>query len=219
MFSLRHESDRQLAARIAASLDRVGHRVSSLVPPGYQRYVRILNPVEIEIGSVVRWSDIVENGGRETSPWMQWDELAAHSDAVPGNNAQPEMGNPHPTVAEALIRVLDVDSRRYNFASWEGYSGEDGESAIEFSPMGREMVLYSGRMIDEEGTSVIPITASGRVPMYWWPDDLHWCIGQDIYARSLIIGCDLATAGKILADPDLDAYLIRETDAVPPEDF
>jgi hypothetical protein len=115
--------------------------------------------------------------------------------------------------------VLDIDSSRYNFATWEGYAGEDGKAVIEFSPAGRGMVLYSGMLVDEKGSAIVPITHSGRVPMYWWPDDLHWCIGQDIYARSLIIGCDRAIAGRILADPELDEYLIRETDTVLPEDF
>lgn len=54
--------------------------------------------------------------------------------------------------------------------------------------------------------------------MYWWLDDLQWCVGQDIYARSLIVGTDLATAGRILSAPDLDAYVVRESDSVLPED-
>ncbi|WP_224166728.1 hypothetical protein [Arthrobacter sp. StoSoilA2] len=145
--------------------------------------------------------------------------MTSHPDALPANNEQPEMGSPHPTVAQALIRVLDVGSGRYNFASWEGYSGENGKAVIHFSPVNRGMVLYSGKLLDEKGTPVIPTTDSGRIPMYWWPDDLHWCIGQDIYARSLMIGCDQLTASKILADQDLDAYLVQETDAVPSEDL
>ena len=150
---------------------------------------------------------------------MQWDEVTVSSEAMPANDSQPDMGNPHPSLAKALIRVLELDSSRYNFATWEGYAAEDGKSVIDFSPAHRGMVLYSGKVVDEKGTAIVPITDSGRVPMYWWPDDLHWCIGQDIYARSLIIGCDIATAGRILADPELDAYLIRETDTVLLEDF
>jgi hypothetical protein len=201
------------------SLDRDGQQVTAFVPPGYERYVRVLNPIEVAPGSIVMWSDVVKRGGLQTSPWMQWDEVTVSSEAMPANNSQPDMGNPHPNLAKALIRVLDIDSSRYNFATWEGYAGEDGKAVVEFSPADRGMALYSGMLVDEKGSAVVPITHSGRVPMYWWPDDLHWCIGQDIYARSLIIGCDLAIAGRILADPELDAYLIRETDTVLPEDF
>jgi hypothetical protein len=219
MCSLRHESDPQVAEPLAMSLDRDGQQVTAFVPPGYERYVRVLNPIEVAPGSIVMWSDVVKRGGLQTSPWMQWDEVTVSSEAMPANNSQPDMGNPHPNLAKALIRVLDIDSSRYNFATWEGYAGEDGKAVVEFSPADRGMALYSGMLVDEKGSAVVPITHSGRVPMYWWPDDLHWCIGQDIYARSLIIGCDLAIAGRILADPELDAYLIRETDTVLPEDF
>ena len=219
MCALSHIADSQVAVALAGSLDPAGHRVTSLVPPHYERYVRVLNPIEVYNGSVVRWSDIVSRAGLKTSPWMQWDEVASHPDALPANNAQPDTGNPHPTVAQALIRVLDVGSLRYNFATWEGYSGENGSAVIHFSPANRGMVLYSGKLLDEKGAAIIPTTDGGRIPMYGWPDDLHWCIGQDIYARSLVIGCDLATAGRILADPDLDAFLIRETDTVTPEDL
>ena len=219
MCSLRHESDHQLVEPLATSLDPGGQQVTALVPPGYERYVRILNPIEVAPGLVVMWSDVVKRAGLATSPWMQWDEVTVRPEAMPANNSQPDMGNPHPSLAKALIRVLDAGSSRYNFATWEGYAGEHGKPVIELSPASRGMVLYSGKLVDEEGAAVVPITDSGRVPMYWWPDDLHWCIGQDIYARSLIIVCDGVTAGKILADPELDAYVIRETDTVLPEDF
>ncbi|VDR32230.1 Uncharacterised protein [Arthrobacter agilis] len=36
---------------------------------------------------------------------------------------------------------------------------------------------------------------------------------------SLIVGCDLVTAGRMLAASDLDSYLIRESDMVTSEDF
>lgn len=219
MQSLSHEPDNRAAVPLARSLDAAGSRVTSLVPPGYDRYIRILNPIEAYEGVLLRWSDVVSSAGLTISPWMQWNEVSSHVDALPANNAQPKMGDPQRTVAEALIRVLGVGSGRYNFASWEGYSGEDGAAVIHFSPVNRGMVLYSGRLLDEAGAPLIPITASGRIPMYWWPDDLSWCIGQDIYARSLIIGCDLATARKVLSDPELDAYFIQETDSVAPEDF
>jgi len=219
MHSLRQEPGNRAAVPLARSLDTAGNRVTSIVPPGYDRYIRVLNPIEVYEGVLVRWSDFVSRAGLTTSPWMQWNEVSNHPDALPANNAQPNMGDPHPTVTEALIRVLGVGSGRFNFASWEGYSGEDGAAVIHFSPVNRGMVLYSGKLLDEAGVPIIPITASGRIPMYWWPDDLSWCIGQDIYARSLIVGCDLATAGRVLNDPELDAHLIRETDSVTPEDF
>ncbi|MHA7207750.1 hypothetical protein [Arthrobacter sp. MDT1-65] len=220
MCSLHPEADGRFAEPLAASLDRTGNLVTSVVPPGYQRYVRVLNPVDLGNGSVLRWSDIVERSGLETSPWMQWDELKSRPDAaLPDDEAQPAMGNPHPSLAKALIRELHVDDRRHYFASWTGYAEEDARPTVMFSPYGREMVLYSGTLIDEQGGPVVPVTMTGRVPMYWWPGNLRWCVGQDVYARSLIVGCDLATAGRLLTAPGLDSYLIRASQLVPSEDF
>ena len=86
------------------------------------------------------WSDIVKHGSLDTSPWMRWDEVTANPGALPDNNAQPDMGDAHPSVAKALIRVLDAGSGSHQFATWDGYSGGDGKSVIEFSPVGRGMV-------------------------------------------------------------------------------
>jgi hypothetical protein len=58
MCSLRHGSDHQLAKSLATSLDRGGQQVTAFVPPGYERYVRILNLIEIAPGLVVTWSDV-----------------------------------------------------------------------------------------------------------------------------------------------------------------
>ena len=220
MSTLQHELEGSAAESLAASLDRTGNLVTSVVPPGYERYVRILNPVEFGDGSVVPWSDIVEQNGLEPSPWMQWDELKAHlGTALSPDNAEPAMGDPHPSLAKALIRALRADEDRYYFASWIGYAETNSEATIEFSPSRREMVLYSGILVDESGSVLVPVTDAGRVPLYWWPKNLRWSVGQDLYARSLIVGCDLATAGRILAAPDLDAYVIRESDMVAAEDF
>jgi hypothetical protein len=71
MCSLRHESDHQLAEPLAMALDRDGQQVTAFVPPGYERYVHVLNPIEAARGSVVMRSDVVKRGGLQTSPWMQ----------------------------------------------------------------------------------------------------------------------------------------------------
>lgn len=71
MCSRRHESDRQLPEPLARSLDRDGQQVTAFVPPGYERYVRVLNPIEVPAGSTVMWADVVKRGGLQTSPWMQ----------------------------------------------------------------------------------------------------------------------------------------------------
>ena len=55
---------------------------------------------------------------------MQWDELKAHPGAVVhADDAQPAMGNPHPSLARALIRELHVDGSRHYLPRWIGQDG------------------------------------------------------------------------------------------------
>ncbi len=51
MGSLPRETDCRVAEPLAASLDRHGSLVTSVVPPGYERYVRVLNPLEYGDGT------------------------------------------------------------------------------------------------------------------------------------------------------------------------
>lgn len=220
MNSLHHEDDPSPAEALASALDSTGNRVTSVVPPGYESYLRILNPIEFRDRSTVLWTEAVTRNGLDSKPWMQWNELAATPGVMlPDGDGQPEMGNPHASLATALIEALPADDSIHFFASWSGYASEFPGPVVMFSPSQRDMVLYSGSLRDGQGTPLVPRTVTGRVPMYWWPHDLSWCVGQDIYARSLIVGCSRNTARDILASPNLDAYPILCDDAVLVEDF
>lgn len=218
---LRHEDDLRPAEAVATLLDATGDRVTSVIPPGYEAYLRILNPIELRDGSTVSWTEVVSRNGVEPRAWMQWPEFAAVKGVVfpDGYWREPDMGNPPVGLAKPLIAALEPDQGTHYFASWAGYALEIHGPTVMFSPYHREMVLYSGRMVDEHRALLLPTTATGRVPMYWWPSDLRWFVGQDIYARSLFVGCAQSTAQTILADPNLDAYSISPSDAVTNEEF
>lgn len=220
MRALRHETDLRPAETVAAMLDTTGKRVTSVIPPGFDSYIRVLNPIQLRDGSTVRWTEVVKRSMVEPRPWMQWPELEVVEGVVlPDGGTAPDMGSPPVALAEHLIGALHPDESVHYFASWAGYAGEISGPCVPFSPYGREMVLYSGLLIDEEGAPVVPTTSTGRVPMYWWPRDLRWLVGQDIYARSLIVGCAHTTAQRILDSEELDAYRISPTDLILNEEF
>lgn len=221
MRPLSHEDDLRPAEAVAKLLDPTGDRVTSVIPTGYESYVRILNPIELRDGSTVSWTDVVSWNGIEAHAWMQWPEFAVVEGVVLPNGywREPDMGNPPVTLAKHLIAALDPDQSTHYFASWAGNAMEIQGPTVMFSPYRREMVLYSGSLVDEYRALLVPTTATGRVPMYWWPSDLRWFVGQDIYARSLLVGCAQSTAQRILEDPNLDAYPISPTDTVLNEEF
>lgn len=221
MNPLIHEVDLRPAQDVAKLLDARGDRVTSVLPPGYESYVRILNPIELRDGSTVSWTDVVSRNGVGPRAWMQWPEFSAVEGVVlPGGYwREPDMGNPPVSLAKRLIEALNPDQSTHYFASWAGYAMETQKPTVMFSPYQREMVLYSGSLIDEHRTLLLPTTPTGRVPMYWWPSDLRWFVGQDIYARSLLVGCTQSAAQTIFEDPNLDAYPISPSDTVPTEEF
>ncbi|MFT3797841.1 hypothetical protein [Microbacterium sp.] len=220
MSPLRHEIDVRPAQAVAALLDATGERVTSVIPPGYEAYIRVLNPIQFRDGSVVSWTDAVLRSGVEPRAWMQWPELVAVDDVVlPDGGVEPDMGGPPVARATHLIEALRPDSGVHYFASWAGYATEISEPYVAFSPYQHEMVLYSGRLIDDGGAPLVPTTATGRVPMYWWPSDHRWLVGQDIHARSLIVGCTQTVARTILESEHLDAYPISSSDNVRGEEF
>lgn len=220
MSALRHEKDLRPAAAVAALLDATGERVTSVIPSGYEAYLRVLNPIELRDGSAVSWTNIVTQSGVRPRAWMQWPELEAVEGVVlPDGGVQPDMGSPAVSLAKQLIEALLPSQGLHYFASWAGYAGEISEPYLPFPLYQREMVLYSGPLIDDDQSPLVPNTATGRVPMYWWPRDLRWLVGHDIYARSLIVGCTRTAARRILESEQLDAYPVRSSDSILNEEF
>lgn len=194
--------------------------MTSVVPPGYEAYVRILNPIQLHDGPTVSWTNVVEHSGVKPRAWMQWPQLMAEDGVtVPDGGVEPDMGSPSPSLAQHLIQALRPDHSLHYFASWAGYAMEISEPYVPFSPYQREMVLYSGPLINDDSSPLVPTTATGRVPMYWWPKNLRWIVGQDIYARSLIVGCTRAVARRILESEQLDAYPVSPSDRILNEEF
>lgn len=215
------------ARRLRDALDPSGTLVTSFVPPGYAFYARILNPVVLaSSGERIPWTAAAASMGAPVHPWMQWDEtVIAAASQLPHTWLEPAMGDPDPRVARALVDVLTRHTSTPGncyFAHWDGYGGPHGfADRIVTLPPDRDMLTYSGTLEDgahalgEESTGV----GQGRRAARWWPEDLAWCVGQDIYARSLLVGCSAPALKDLFAHPDLDIMSIREHDSVLPEDF
>jgi hypothetical protein len=71
--------------------------------------------------------------------------VTVSSEAMPANNSQPDMGNPHPNLAKTLIRMLDIGSSLYNFATWEGYAAQSGGRVLPSRPRNGSVPGHAGR--------------------------------------------------------------------------
>jgi hypothetical protein len=204
----------------ARLLDAESESIAAVVPRGYPAYIRVLNPVDLPDGTARSWSALAQHVGVTPSAWMQWDDI---DPVVRESLAEPASGEIEPRTAHTLAAELGAGvplsnlRQRHYFAAWEGYGTMRLAGAVVFPPHGRGMVAYSGDLYDGRGKVIVPRAEDGRVPLYWWPDDLRWVVGQDVYARSVVVACSRRVGDRILSS-GLDAYEVGIDDALAPED-
>ncbi|TQF73396.1 hypothetical protein FK531_07790 [Rhodococcus spelaei] len=131
--------------------------MTGVVPDGFEAYVRVLHPIDVDDHRVVRWRDVAAATGRQVHPLVQWwrlidaqGPLNPHSELWDGDD--PETGaldqpDCH-VLVELLARRTTTPDDAY-FALWEG-SGHLNGSGIMFG-------------IDEAGHSFstpIPVAAT-----------------------------------------------------------
>lgn len=208
------------------SLEPGGRTVASYVPAGYDGYVRVLNPVVVDrldgIQDRIKWSTAAASVAAPVYSWMQWDETVVAAEGhLPERWAEPAMGDLDATVATALAQVLANHTETPEscfFAAWEGHGDPAAhEDSLVTFPPDRRMKIYSGPI--QTGTQALEEGLFGRRPLRWWPEDRAWCVGQDIYARSVFIAASMECIKALFARPGLDIHSIRSTQAVDPEDF
>jgi hypothetical protein len=115
--------------------------VGSIIPEGFDCYVRIFHPAERDEGDgtvAVRWSEVAEANGRVVHPEMQWPAIA---DRKPYSNKihpglwdrVPNEGSLPGEIIDALIGPLARHTTTPNevwFAVWNGYGGLAFDSRI-----------------------------------------------------------------------------------------
>ncbi len=188
--------------------------VQSYVSAGFPAYARVLNPANGFDGAAVRWSKIAQQTGVELTAETQWSDLAAEfQDEDELINLVPPDWSPDPAVASALTSVLRSHTSSPQdccFLVWEGYASvadyfaELGAPKIAMSRH-RSLFLLNGSLRD----ACAPFNADNlRLPNWWWPAAHEWCVGNDIYARSLFIGGSQECIDAVLSQPELEALPI-----------
>lgn len=79
-------------------------------------------------------------------------------------------------------------------------------------PPDRTFFLFTGALL----TTKLP--QGLRLPLRWWPADHAWCVGNDIYARSVFVGGASDVIEAILHAPRLEAFEVEASSRVSPED-
>jgi hypothetical protein len=193
----------------AADAVTVGH----MLLPGMAAYARVLNPARRRDADI-RWDQI---GATPVDSTTQWPDLVAAERVAAGHVDpedpwEPEMGTVDPAVADRLAQLLAARTTTPDecfFLVWEGYGALRPEvrtaATVDIAPSSRRMHILGGRLTDASESIETP--PFRRSPMWWIPSDGAWCVGNDIYGRSVFVGGSAETIAAVVADPRLEAYV------------
>lgn len=209
--TLRPAESASAADWLLRSLNTKASQVSSYVPDTFDRFVRILNPaIEAATNRPVTWAEVARIRGIPLTPTNQWADLVKGVQRKRGDSiwVEPATGTLDVAVARRLagiLRAATTTPARAYFGFWEGYA--DTHHIVAPSvvlPPDRRILLMTGPVLS--GASPIAIEPFERLPLRWWPADHAWCVGNDIYTRSVFIGGSANTIQAILNDQELEAY-------------
>jgi hypothetical protein len=189
------------------SPDRRGVVVASLLPPGYDCYVRVFHPFvtwEVEFGRAARtysWGSLARAAGVAFGPTLTWRQLGSVLPLAPDGSGRPWAvweGELELNAADALFGVLATESS----------PGEAFNFGFELSSFGGPgPVLYrSATLHDHE--SVVAVARADGVgawsPEYVWPDDEQWIVRTDWDLTSTYVAAPRSAATRLLNDPRLE---------------
>lgn len=186
--------------------------LGTMLPFAFPAYARVLNPVISHAGLSYHWRDLVRSGATVNAS-TQWSDVVA-SGLKAESVGEPESGTVEASVAARLAEILAPHTATpldCFFLVWEGYAGlrEDVRRAptVAITPFSRMHVLQ-GTL--QDGTESIEESFQ-RLPMWWLPADRAWCLGNDMYGRSVYMGGTSKAIAAVLHDPVLEAYAAAPT--------
>ncbi|MGH3048540.1 MAG: hypothetical protein ACRDLK_00155 [Gaiellaceae bacterium] len=187
--------------------------VTSLVPSGFEAYVRIFHPAHRE-RERVRWAQLAAARGSVAHPGMQLGALLGglqYQGPGPRDayDHEPEIGRlPRelvPPLATTLARHTETD--RCWFAVWEGYGRLPQliRDAPAFALPNRRYHLLYGQLDAAESVLGDPWAPTVNL---WWPDDRGWCVASEIDLNTSYVGCSSACSAELLGDDEIEALEI-----------
>ena len=206
---LRFADDVSAARWIAARLHPFCQDTGSVIPEGFDAYVRIFHPAYGE-----RWSDIAARNGRTVHPEMQLHAIQR----APGAPIEDTQGDGYDCgsmpieLANALIPLVGPATTtpdRCWFAVWDGWGGMDDQGvAARLEHPGRTYLVAPGP-VEDAATTVDDQRLHFQSASIWWPEDLAWCVATEVDYAWTYVGGGPDLIQSILRSPDLEALEVE----------
>jgi hypothetical protein len=211
-----------IAERLLAPDERV---VASIVPGGFDAYIRLLHPIGAGTNAGgVRWSEVAAWSGRPLDSDSQFHSIAVSRDESeeqpPWYSGKPRQGSLEPDDAGALIDVLGRHTStptRCWFCIWDGYRWQESDPPVPAEVREgprvrlacRDYFLYSGPI----DAALAFVDREGQTPNLFWPDDRAWCVASEIDLPSTYVGGSRQLAAQLVEDDRIETLAAEPTDS------
>ncbi len=216
--ALEAETSAEAVRWLVERLEPSGAAVGSYVPPGYDRYIRVLNPLLRKTdGARTSWRVAQEAAGLVFASTASWSDIDERLGREAEHYIEPESGSIEEATAVTLSRILGSHTStpdHCTYAVWEGYADAAGIVAPQVVlPPARTMLLLQGSVSAASTSFAVPPFGRRRA-VRWWPADHRWCVGAEIYAHGVYVGGSHACIEEISSSPELETCPVAVTDSI-----
>lgn len=198
-----------------------GATVGQLLPPGFDRYVRVFHPLvrwEAEPSDrrpeprIATWSQLASIVGLELGPTLTLRQLNAAFDTLEPTTGRIAVweGQLEESTTAALYQALDIeDSGSY----WFAFGLTTIIAVDDHRPM-----LFKTNSLEERKNVIDAVRSAGAgiatTAENVWSIERSWIINTDYDLTSTYVSCDGAAANRLLDNDGLEAVLVHRLSRV-----
>ncbi len=194
------------------------HSVDSLVPKGFQRYVRIFHPAwgtDAVHRIAIRWAKMANYTGATPHALMQWDNIAAlkiHDNPV----LPPDEGTIPSTVSKPLRDLLLRHTKSSNcwLGVWPGFGGNYRKYVPDTAVIKtkyREWKIFRASLLEID---IAFFEGWNQTANLIWCENCSWWITTGIDLNTTYMGGDEQLIQAVLDSPDLEAWPVEPDDDI-----
>lgn len=207
------------AAWIASRLGPAGGWVGSLIPQGFEAYVRVLHPAGYGGEERTTWAQVAAATGKTAHALMQYSSISGscygNHETWAWDGQAPDVGSLERPLFEQAVELLQPHTDDHVFAAvWNGF-GDLLVYGTTFQLPGREYFLFERELGEVDG--LFATLTSGwpfQSPQLLWPTDHSWFLSTEIDLDSTVIGGRRRLIDTVLATEEIEAWEVREGDSL-----